>query len=289
MEYAGTTERPRGRGADRYADTQHRLPRRDVMTGRSPAVRSAAAVGAARPADGRSSTYVLVHGAWHGGWCWSGVARILRQRGHTVFTPTQTGLGERSHLLSKAITLDVFVDDIANVLTWEELEDVILVGHSFGGSVISGVADRMRERIRSLVYLDALMLENGQSPFSVLPRDVVEARTKAAQDTSGGVSLPAPKAAAFGVVDPRQAAWVDSRLTPHPFNTYTTPLKLSHPVGNSLPVTYIACVEPVYGPLRASRDRVKAAGWKTIEIKCGHDAMVIAPEMVANLLERESG
>jgi pimeloyl-ACP methyl ester carboxylesterase len=96
-------------------------------------------------------TYVLVHGAWHGGWCWSKVAAILRSRGHSVFTPTQTGLGERSHLLSKSITLDVFVDDIANVLKWEDLKDVVLVGHSLGGSTISGVADRMRDRVRQLV------------------------------------------------------------------------------------------------------------------------------------------
>jgi pimeloyl-ACP methyl ester carboxylesterase len=134
-------------------------------------------------------TYVLVHGAWHGGWCWSKVAAILRSRGHSVFTPTQTGLGERSHLLSKSITLDVFVEDIANVLKWEDLKDVVLVGHSLGGSTISGVADRMRDRVRQLVYLDALMLENGQSPLGILPKDIVEARIKAAQESSGGLSL----------------------------------------------------------------------------------------------------
>src|SRR5690349_12899671 len=103
-----------------------------------------------------SKTYVLVHGAWHGGWCWSKVAAILRGRGHAVVTPTQTGLGERSHLLSKSIDLDVFVADIANVIKYEELNEVVLVGHSFGGNAISGVADKMPQRIRRLVYLDAV-------------------------------------------------------------------------------------------------------------------------------------
>jgi pimeloyl-ACP methyl ester carboxylesterase len=103
----------------------------------------------ASPAAAR--TFVLVHGAWHGGWCWEKVAAILRGQGHEVHTPTQTGLGERAHLMSRAITLDTFVDDIANVLTFTNLDDVVLVGHSFGGNAISGVADRMPERIRKLV------------------------------------------------------------------------------------------------------------------------------------------
>ena len=182
---------------------------------------------------------MLVHGAWHGGWCWGKVAAILRGRGHTVLTPTQTGLGERSHLLSKSITLDTFVDDIVNVLKFEELKDVILVGHSFGGNAISGTADRMPDRIRQLVYLDAAMLENGQSVFSLLPPDVVAARTKAAQDSSGGLSIPPPPAAAFGLSDPAQQAWLTARLTPHPFGTFTSPLNLKNKIANGLPAIYI--------------------------------------------------
>jgi pimeloyl-ACP methyl ester carboxylesterase len=149
-----------------------------------------------------STTFVLVHGAWHGGWCWSRVAAILRGRGHTVVTPTQTGLGERSHLLSRSIDLDVFVADVVNILKWEDLTDVVLVGHSFGGNAVSGAADRVPDRIRQLVYLDAIIQENGQSAFSQLPKDVVEARTKAAQESSGGVSMPTPPASAFGIADP---------------------------------------------------------------------------------------
>ena len=133
-------------------------------------------------------TFVLVHGGFHGGWCWRDVATRLRSRGHAVFTPTQTGCGERSHLLSKDITLDTFVDDIANVLIWEDLADVVLVGHSFGGIAVTGVADRMPERIRRLVYLDAAILENGQSMFGMLDPQVVAGR-KAAAEASGGMGI----------------------------------------------------------------------------------------------------
>ena len=128
--------------------------------------------------DGGEKTYVLVHGAWHGGWCWRPVADALRAQGHRVFTPTQTGLGERRHLLSRDITLDVFVDDIANLMEAEELRDAILVGHSFGGIAISGVADRMPEAVRHLVFLDSIVLQPGQSPFGILPAEVVAARRK---------------------------------------------------------------------------------------------------------------
>src|SRR5690606_951056 len=106
-------------------------------------------------------TFVLVHGAWHGGWCWSRLASLLRAAGHNVYTPTLTGLGERNHLLNNDVGLQTFVDDIVNVLVWEDLQDVILVGHSFAGVVITGVADVMPERIRQLVYLDAFILESG--------------------------------------------------------------------------------------------------------------------------------
>jgi pimeloyl-ACP methyl ester carboxylesterase len=234
-----------------------------------------------------ATTFVLVHGAWHGGWCWSRVASLLRGRGHRVLAPTQTGLGERSHLLSGSIDLDVFVTDILNVLVWEELTDVVLVGHSFGGIAINGVADRAADRLRRLVYLDALMLEDGQSAFSRLPPDVVEARLRDARRSSGGLSLPPPPAGSFGVAEPEQAAWVERRLTPHPLATYTSPLRLGQPVGNGLPTGYVVCTEPLYAPLAASRDWVAAHGWRTTAIPTGHDAMVTAPDLLADLLEAE--
>jgi pimeloyl-ACP methyl ester carboxylesterase len=232
-------------------------------------------------------TYVLVHGAWHGGWCWREVAANLRGRGHNVFTPTQTGLGERAHLISKSITLDTFIEDIANVIRFEDLNDVILVGHSFAGNTISGVADRMRDRIRRLVYLDSMILENGESPFSRLPKEIVEARTRQAE-LSGGISVPAPPASAFGITDAAQQAYVQSKLTPHPFSTYSSPLKLANKIGNGLPMTYIVCSDPIYGPLQVSRDSAKKHGMKMVEIAAGHDAMVIAPDRLADMLAEDS-
>jgi pimeloyl-ACP methyl ester carboxylesterase len=255
------------------------------------ATTAAAAAGTAAPRLARAATaktFVLVHGAWHGGWCWGKVAATLRGRGHTVLTPTQTGLGERSHLMSKSITLDTFVEDIVNVLKFEELKDVILVGHSFGGNAISGTADRVPERIKQLVYLDAAMLENGQSVFGMLPPEVVAARKKAAQESSGGVSIPPPPAAAFGISDPAQQAWLAARLTPHPLGTYESPLNLKNKVANGLPAVYIACTEPAYGPLEASRQWVRRNGMKMVEIKTGHDAMVTLPEKLTDMLDADS-
>jgi pimeloyl-ACP methyl ester carboxylesterase len=148
------------------------------------------ALGAAlRPAAAQApagKTYALVHGAWGGGWIRRPVADGLRAKGHRVFTPTQTGLGERRHLLSRDITLDTFVADIAGVLEAEELTDVILIGHSFGGSAVSGVADRVGERIRHLVYLDALLPENGRNAFSVLPQGIEADRRRQVAEQGGG-------------------------------------------------------------------------------------------------------
>ncbi len=233
-------------------------------------------------------TYVLVHGAWHGGWCWRDVARDLRARGHRVLTPTQTGVGERRHLLSAGITLDTFVADVLNVFEMEELTDVILVGHSFAGLTISGVADRLASRIRHLVYLDCLILQGGESPFSGLPDDVVAARRRLAAERGGGVAIPAPSIQSFGIPeDHPQADWVRRHLTPHPLGTYESPLHLTNPLGNGLPCTYVVSTAPIYAPLETSREWVRAQpGWNWLEIASGHDAMVLAPDKLADLLDR---
>jgi pimeloyl-ACP methyl ester carboxylesterase len=234
----------------------------------------------------KGSTYVLLHGAWHGGWCWRFVADALRARGHHVFTPTQTGVGERKHLLGPDITLEVCVQDLVNVLEMEELADVILVGHSFGGLAISGAADRVPERIRHLVYLDSAILQNGQSAFGGLPTDVVAARRRLVMEAGGGVAIPVPPVSAFGIPeDHPRADWVRRHLTPHPVSTYETPLHLNNPLGNGRPRTYIACTAPVYEPLGGVREFVKSApGWEWREIATGHDAMVTAPEVLSEML-----
>lgn len=109
------------------------------------------------------ATFVLVHGAWHGSWCWKRVRRLLQSRGHEVFTPTLTGLADRSHLASREVNLETHILDVVNLIRWEELTDIVLCGHSYAGTVITGVADRLPDRIRALVYLDAFVVENGES------------------------------------------------------------------------------------------------------------------------------
>lgn len=261
------------------------MNRREMMQLAAGATAATSAGVATSSAQGAKQTFVLIHGAWHGGWCWSRVADRLRAAGHTVFTPTCTGLGERAHLLSRDITLDTFTKDIAGVIEAEELRDVVLVGHSFGGNPTSGVAELMPDRIRHLVYLDSLMVEPGKSPFESLPPDVVAARRKAAQETSGGLSLPNPAPSVFGVPDGPDADWVKRRLTPHPIGTYESKLPIKGPVGNNLPRTYIHCTNPSYPALQASRQWVKAqSGWRWMEIATGHDAMVMAPDELARML-----
>ncbi len=232
------------------------------------------------------STFVLVHGAWHGGWCWSRVAARLRERGHAVYTPTLTGLGERRHLISPQVNLDTHVEDIVNLLQFEELERVVLVGHSYAGIVISGVADRVPQRLRQLVYLDALLLEPGKSLFSDFPPAVVEQRLKAIRETGGGVGAAAAlPPAAFGVKDPADAAWVARHLTPQPVGTYLQPLLLKAPLGNGLPKTYIECTGDPIATLEPTKARVRAdAGWQLRTLATGHDAMVTAPAALTELL-----
>ncbi|HXE17972.1 alpha/beta fold hydrolase [Castellaniella sp. UC4442_H9] len=230
------------------------------------------------------TTYVLVHGAWHGGWCWSRVAERLRAAGHRVHTPTLTGLGERSHLLSPAIGLETFMQDICNVLTWEDLRDVVLVGHSFGGLAISGAADRMPERIRRLVYLDAFLLPPGVSAFDTLPAAVV-AKLEEKTTKAGGIAPPRP--ANLGLEAPDDIAFVQGRLTPHPVGTYREAMRLAHPLGNGLPASYWRCVRPIFPSVQDARDwawTTFGTQWDWKDLDCGHDAMVAAPDLVAESL-----
>ena len=144
------------------------------------------------------TTFVLVHGAWHGGWCYARVAALLRARGHTVFTPTLTGQGERAHLLSGSINLSTHIEDVLGVFRFERLDGVVLAGHSYGGMVITGVADRIAEKIKALAYLDAFIPEDGQSLFDInIPANTQRFLDNAGEN--GGLAVPAPSAAYFGV------------------------------------------------------------------------------------------
>jgi pimeloyl-ACP methyl ester carboxylesterase len=233
----------------------------------------------------KPSTYVLVHGAWHGGWCWDAVAQILRSHGHRVFAPTLSGLGERAHLLSPDIGLQMFVQDVVDVFEEHDLSDVILVGHSFGGVTLVGAADLVPQRIRQLVFLDAVVLSAGETAFSRLPAEIVAARTRQAMETSNGLTIPVPPASAFGVFEADQVALLERYCTPHPLKTFDEPMVLKGPPGGALPKLYIQCVDPVYGPLQSSRDFVKTQkDWTWDEIATGHDAMISAPDALAEKL-----
>lgn len=228
--------------------------------------------------------FVLVHGAWHGGWCWRDVTARLRARGHQVHAPTMTGLGERAHLLDATTNLSTCIADIAGAIVAEELHDVVLVGHSFAGPVITGVADRLPERLRQLVYLDALVVQHGQSALSLFSPDVQRERSRTVDAEGLRMAIPAPEK--FGVTDPEQQAWLQRRLTPHPLKAYTEPLVLQHQFGNGLSKTYIAVTDPWYPPLAAVRAQVRAQpDWQWREIAAGHDAMLTSPEALAALLE----
>lgn len=227
-------------------------------------------------------TFVLVHGACHGGWCWSRVAPLLRAAGHDVFTPTLTGFGERAHLLGPDVGPATVVQDVVAVLEWEELTDVVLVGHSFGSLVALGVAQRVPERLARLVLLDGVLVEPGEPGFAGLPPEAGRERTAQA---AGGLTYPPPPAANFGVSEPDDLAWLERRLTPHPLRTYTEPFGLTAPLGNGVPVTYICCTDPAYPAVHSAHAIVRREGWEWRELATGHDAMISDPDAtVAELL-----
>ncbi|MEK9661200.1 MAG: alpha/beta hydrolase family protein [Alphaproteobacteria bacterium] len=231
-------------------------------------------------------TFVLVHGAWHGGWCWRDVGDALRAEGHRVFTPTLTGLGERTHLLSAETDLMQHVDDVVQVLEFEELDEVVLVGHSYAGPVITGVADRVAGRLSRLVYLDAAVYDDGEALVDVLPAQMTADRRAEVIDVDGVLCSPTPTAARFGVDDPGKAAWVERHLVPQPLACSTRKLELANPVANGLPADYIVCTVGLYAHFESSRQKARACGFSMHEIATGHDAMVTMPaDLTAMLMD----
>jgi pimeloyl-ACP methyl ester carboxylesterase len=192
------------------------------------------------------ATVLLIHGGWHGGWCWRWVAPRLRAAGHEVVTPTLTGLGDRAHLvgaLGDSIDLDTHVRDVVELLGYDDLDRVVAVGHSYGGMVLTGVADRAPARLAHLVYLDAFLPADGQALFDLLRPERREALTEAARQHGGGRLVPPPPPAMLGVTDEERAAWLAVRLTPQPLRTFTQPLRLTVPAPASPPRSYVHCTE----------------------------------------------
>ncbi len=231
-------------------------------------------------------TYVLVHGGGHGGWCYKKVAALLRDAGHEVFTPTLTGLGERRHLLSTETNLSTHIMDIVNLLVFEDLCGVILVGHSYGGMVITGVADRAADRVGELVYLDAAHPRDGESLVDTAPTSMAFARSSSR--IVDGVELVMwpndEMVAAMGATDPSDVAILRARMVPHPWKAFAERLKFVN--GNAalgIPRTNINCSASLRHSSEADRTR-QLDGHRNFEIDTGHDLMMTEPRRVADIL-----
>jgi pimeloyl-ACP methyl ester carboxylesterase len=233
------------------------------------------------------ATYVLVHGGGHGGWCYQRVARMLQSAGHAVHAPRLTGLGERSHLVGPEVDLDLHIRDITAVLHFEDLREVILVGHSYGGMVITGAADRAADRVGRLVYLDAANPAGGQSLVDVAGPNITAIRPLGrVVDGVELVLLPGvPDATTlYGVTDPADLAWMAERLTAHPWKCFEQPLRLTNEAALwAIPQYHIVCTATL-----ATRDpeligKARAAG-RLWDIDTGHDLMITEPRAVADAL-----
>ncbi len=232
--------------------------------------------------DGRH-TFVLVHGAWHGGWCWRRVSDILAAQGHRVFTPTLSGLADKSHLMSPAINLQTHVDDIVNLVRWERLENICLVGHSYAGMPISLVAEAVGDKISSIVFLDAFVPEDGETPLDLIT-PAVQADIRAAI-ARGDVSRASPPAAYFKVMTPDDVVWIDSLTTPHPNGVWTGVMKLSGAREKIAKKSYIRAGLYPSAPFDAHMEKcARRPGWQTQSIASGHDVMVDAPRELAQAL-----
>ena len=237
------------------------------------------------------ATYVLVHGAWHGGWCWRDVVPALCAAGHRVLAPSLSGLGEHAHRAHPAIGLDDHVRDLVALFEIEGLEDAVLVGHSYAGSVITGVADAFgddaRRRIARLDYLDAQVPPDDATHWRWADGHSPEQRAGRLAAIAGpgkGDWLLPPPAAAFGLSDPAQLAFVGPRLRPMPAATYTVGIALRG-VAAGVPRRHLWATEPVYETLRPTAERVRAApGWRCATLATGHDLMVSAPQALARWL-----
>lgn len=220
------------------------------------------------------SVYVLVHGAWHGGWCWKKIKTLLEVRGHTVYTPTLTGLGERSHLLTPQVDLSTHIEDIVSVLEYEDLYNVILVGHSYAGMVISGVAEKVANRLSHLVYLDAYLPEDGKSIVDYL---VIPSLDKIVMDRGDGWRIPfLGKIEDLGVIDKEDLDWAKPRIGDQPYKTFTETISLTKPMGN-ISRTFIQLSN--FPWFVKTGERARSMGFNYHQMLTGgHDAMISRPE-----------
>jgi pimeloyl-ACP methyl ester carboxylesterase len=225
----------------------------------------------------RMLTFVLVHGAWHGGWCWKKLTPLLRAAGHQVYAPSLTGMGDRSHLLAPWIDLDTHIKDITSLLEYEDLHGVALVGHSYGGMVIAGVAEQATARLAQVVYLDAFLPEDGKC-LQDYHREPFRDRA------IDGWRVPVRPGSYFGVTDERDIAWMKARLGDQPLRTFMQPVRLSPGKCGALKQAYIACSASLRA-LAETVERAKRAGLRYRELPtAAHDVMITQPEELAGIL-----
>ncbi len=230
--------------------------------------------------------FLLIHGAWHGAWCWSRVASRLRAAGHRTHAISLTGLGDRAHLLTREVGLSVHIQDVVAYLEAEELTDVVLVGHSYGGMVITGAADRARRHLGRIVYLDAMVPNDGDCAFDIIaPPERAAGMREAAASIGEGWRIPPPPADLFGPETEADRAWVERRMVAQPLACFTEPVRLDHPPANGLPRQYIYCaIRPLGSFDRYRTSLADDPSWDFHVLETGHDAMVTAPDQVADLL-----
>jgi pimeloyl-ACP methyl ester carboxylesterase len=226
------------------------------------------------------ATFVLVHGSFAGGWCWRKVSPLLREAGHEVCAPTLTGLGERRHLLTRGTDLALHIRDIVNVLEFETLQDVILVGHSYGGMVITGVAEAIPERLQRLVYIDAFTPRDGQSAFDLRP-DIRDRWSGRIQD---GWLIPANDPARFGVTDEADLAWMRALQVRMPLLTHSQPLSAPEHRAQHLPRSYLLFTPG--GDFEAMARETGATHWDFHTVDAGHDGIITHPDAVVAVLRR---
>ena len=231
------------------------------------------------------ANFVLVHGAWHGAWCWRRVARRLARNGHDVFTPTLTGLAERSHLLTPDIDLDTHILDVVNEMKWRELGDVVLVGHSYGGMVISGVAEQMEKSISSFVFLDAFFPESGQALVDLAAPAVRDGFLAAKRN--GATTIP-PRSAAMFKVNDNDRAWVDAQCTPQPIECVLQKVALTGARERIAKKAYIRATGYPNPPFDLGLGKARARNWRSYEVACGHDVMLDEPDRLAEILQSET-
>ncbi|MFI0779680.1 alpha/beta fold hydrolase [Streptomyces sp. NPDC021212] len=236
------------------------------------------------------STYLLVHGAWHSGQCWERVTPLLASAGHRALAPSLTGHGDKAHLLSRDVGLDTHVDDVVRLITDEDLTDVILVGHSYAGLVISSAANRIPDRIAHLVYLDAMVPQDGESAADVMPitQDLIDGALRSDSGWRVPPLLEMPPATGlFGVTDPADAAWLRTTLSDQSVRCLQQPVRLDNPAMNTIPRTHIHCVvdEPKGWPRRPvppiQPNGTPAQVW---QLPTGHDCMITMPTELTELL-----